>query len=138
MPWSARLTPCCSLAHYFGARQSLDARNIPALGRIGEPDDIIGTVLVEEGKVRQSLHLWTFAQFDGFEPRSFPPHINECPHIGMFPLLHRLINRPDAHSNVHFTRVCTTDGVTQLPEGLSGTLLEELNLVHRTEKQQTR
>ena len=30
---------------------SLDNRNIPALGRIGDPDDIIASVRVEEGKV---------------------------------------------------------------------------------------
>lgn len=29
----------------------IDARNIPALGRIGDPDDILGSVLVENGKV---------------------------------------------------------------------------------------
>ncbi|KAG5651630.1 hypothetical protein H0H81_008007 [Sphagnurus paluster] len=28
-----------------------DDRNIPPLGRIGDPDDIIGTVLVEDGKI---------------------------------------------------------------------------------------
>ena len=30
---------------------SLDNRNVPALGRIGDPDDIIASVRVEEGKV---------------------------------------------------------------------------------------
>lgn len=29
-----------------------DQRNIPALGRIGDPDDIIASVRVEEGRVR--------------------------------------------------------------------------------------
>ena len=29
----------------------LDQRNIPALGRIGDPDDIIGSVFVEKSKV---------------------------------------------------------------------------------------
>lgn len=29
-----------------------DDRNIPPLGRIGDPDDILATVLVEDGKVR--------------------------------------------------------------------------------------
>ncbi|KAI0317985.1 hypothetical protein OF83DRAFT_1118563 [Amylostereum chailletii] len=28
-----------------------DARNVPALGRIGDPDDIIGSVRVEDGKI---------------------------------------------------------------------------------------
>jgi hypothetical protein len=29
----------------------LDERNIPALGRIGDPDDILASVMVEDGKV---------------------------------------------------------------------------------------
>ena len=28
----------------------LDQRNVPALGRIGDPDDILGSVRVEDGK----------------------------------------------------------------------------------------
>ena len=28
-----------------------DTRNVPALGRIGDPDDIVGAVLVQDGKV---------------------------------------------------------------------------------------
>jgi len=28
-----------------------DARNVPALGRIGDPDDILATVRVEDGKI---------------------------------------------------------------------------------------
>jgi len=31
-----------------------DQRNVPALGRIGDPDDIIGSVLVEDSKVSSS------------------------------------------------------------------------------------
>lgn len=34
-----------------------DQRNIPALGRIGDPDDIIASVRVEEGKVRFSTYV---------------------------------------------------------------------------------
>jgi len=34
-----------------------DQRNIPALGRIGDPDDIIASVRVEEGKVRFSTSV---------------------------------------------------------------------------------
>lgn len=29
----------------------IDSRNIPALGRVGDPDDIIGSVLVEDSQV---------------------------------------------------------------------------------------
>jgi hypothetical protein len=32
---------------------ALDMRNVPALGRIGDPDDIIASVRVEGGKVRK-------------------------------------------------------------------------------------
>ena len=49
--------------HIHGTRQShavdcidldtcVDYRNIPALGRIGDPDDIIASVLVQDSKVR--------------------------------------------------------------------------------------
>ena len=34
-----------------------DDRNIPALGRIADPDDILASVRVEEGKVRLRLQL---------------------------------------------------------------------------------
>ena len=34
-----------------------DQRNIPALGRIGDPDDIIASVRVEEGRVRFPTHV---------------------------------------------------------------------------------
>lgn len=30
----------------------IDYRNVPALGRIGDPDDIIASVLVQDSKVR--------------------------------------------------------------------------------------
>ncbi|KAJ7130232.1 hypothetical protein C8R44DRAFT_905566 [Mycena epipterygia] len=33
-----------------------DDRNIPALGRIGDPDDIIGTVLVQAGKIKPETY----------------------------------------------------------------------------------
>jgi hypothetical protein len=35
----------------------IDQRNIPALGRIGDPDDIIASVRVEEGRVRFSTYV---------------------------------------------------------------------------------
>ncbi|KAJ8521505.1 hypothetical protein ONZ45_g1822 [Pleurotus djamor] len=34
-----------------------DDRNIPPLGRIGDPDDILASVLIENGKVRASTTL---------------------------------------------------------------------------------
>lgn len=37
---------------WFDTEDSLpDERNVPALGRIGDPDDILGSVRVEDGKV---------------------------------------------------------------------------------------
>ncbi|KAJ7769621.1 hypothetical protein DFH07DRAFT_768892 [Mycena maculata] len=33
-----------------------DERNIPALGRIGDPDDIIASVLVEDGQIRPETY----------------------------------------------------------------------------------
>ncbi|KAJ4486894.1 hypothetical protein C8R41DRAFT_768434 [Lentinula lateritia] len=56
-------------------------RNIPALGRIGDPDDIIASVLVEDGKIQADTY------------QAMPAY-----------------------------RLCTTDGVTQLTEGLSAHL----------------
>lgn len=54
-----------------------DARNVPALGRIGDPDDIIGTVLVEEGKVRHGVvhglsYLSSCAPFSIDHPVNLP------------------------------------------------------------------
>ncbi|KAJ7164923.1 hypothetical protein C8R46DRAFT_900803 [Mycena filopes] len=56
----------------------LDERNIPALGRIGDPDDIIATVLVEDGEIR-----------------------------------------PETYQAMPSYRICTSDGPTQLTEGLA-------------------
>lgn len=36
---------------YFRAYTLPDERNIPPLGRIGDPDDIIASVRVQDGKV---------------------------------------------------------------------------------------
>jgi hypothetical protein len=55
-----------------------DDRNVPALGRIGDPDDIIASVLVEDGKINA----------DTYQP--MPAY-----------------------------RLCTSDGLIQLTEGLS-------------------
>ncbi|KAJ3746560.1 hypothetical protein DFH05DRAFT_1393982 [Lentinula detonsa] len=58
-----------------------DDRNIPALGRIGDPDDILASVLVEDGKILANTY------------QPMPAY-----------------------------RICTSDGITQLTEGLSGHL----------------
>ncbi|GAV99529.1 hypothetical protein LENED_000990 [Lentinula edodes] len=55
-----------------------DDRNIPALGRIGDPDDIIASVLVEDGKVG----IFTDILYSNSTPhRLKPTHIRLCPHI---------------------------------------------------------
>ncbi|KAJ4489992.1 hypothetical protein J3R30DRAFT_3277224 [Lentinula aciculospora] len=65
-------------------------RNIPPLGRIGDPDDILASVFVEDGKI----------QADTYQP--MPAY-----------------------------RLCTSDGITRLTEGLSGNL--QKILLHRLE-----
>ncbi|KAJ7625050.1 hypothetical protein DFH06DRAFT_1444804 [Mycena polygramma] len=40
-------------AHFWGV---LDERNVPALGRIGDPDDIIATVLVQDGEIQPETY----------------------------------------------------------------------------------
>jgi len=54
-----------------------DDRNIPALGRIGDVDDIIASVLVEDGKIK-----------------------------------------PETYQPMPSYRLCTSDGITQLTDGL--------------------
>ncbi|KIK82187.1 hypothetical protein PAXRUDRAFT_832360 [Paxillus rubicundulus Ve08.2h10] len=41
----------CSTAALFPSPATTDNRNIPALGRIGDPHDIIASVLVEDSKI---------------------------------------------------------------------------------------
>ena len=54
----------------------LDQRNIPALGRIGDPDDIIASVLVENSMVYLFL-CYGFYVTQPF-PRLNPKRINPC------------------------------------------------------------
>jgi hypothetical protein len=46
-----------------------DTRNIPALGRIGDPDDILATVLVQDSKIipetYQPMPAYRFCTADG-------------------------------------------------------------------------
>jgi len=47
-----------ALQTYCSSWQDLipkDARNVPSLGRIGDPDDILASVLVQDGKVTSYL-----------------------------------------------------------------------------------
>lgn len=64
--------------HLLRNLSCLDDRNIPALGRIGDPDDIIASVLVEDGKVGISIDILHLIS----PPHRFKPtHIRLCPHI---------------------------------------------------------
>ncbi|KAI0672292.1 hypothetical protein C8Q78DRAFT_740552 [Trametes maxima] len=71
-----------------------DDRNVPALGRIGDPDDIIASVRVEEGKILAETY------------QPMPAY-----------------------------RLCTSDGVLQLTEGLAQRLVEMLRAKVREERQ---
>ncbi|KAI0826213.1 hypothetical protein BC629DRAFT_1578645 [Irpex lacteus] len=70
-----------------------DERNIPALGRIGDPDDIIASVRVEEGKILAETY------------QPMPAY-----------------------------RLCTSDGVLKLTEGLSERLLQVLEEQDRQQR----
>ncbi|KAI0752739.1 hypothetical protein C8Q80DRAFT_472435 [Daedaleopsis nitida] len=70
-----------------------DNRNVPALGRIGDPDDIIASVRVENGEILA----------DTYQP--MPSY-----------------------------RLCTSDGVLQLTEGLAARLIEVLETRVREEQ----
>lgn len=48
---------------YSSDTSFLDQRNIPALNRIGNPDDIIGTVLVENSEVCASFFFDSVSTF---------------------------------------------------------------------------
>ena len=75
------LTAMSLLQPNFSCR-FLDNRNIPALGRIGDPDDIIASVRVEDGEVRTEREtldvsiVWLLIA----RARFWLTHINQCPH----------------------------------------------------------
>lgn len=51
-----------------------DERNLPPMGRIGDPDDIIACVLVEDGKVRAQHHRRCCAHGLADKTRDIPGH----------------------------------------------------------------
>ncbi|KAF8330754.1 uncharacterized protein EI90DRAFT_3059184 [Cantharellus anzutake] len=71
----------------------IDSRNVPALNRTGDADDIIGTVRVEDGKVI-----------------------------------------PSTYERMPSYRICTSDGLTTLSDGLASTLVGKLLETHRHER----
>ena len=87
----------------------VDQRNIPALGRIGDPDDIIATVLVENSTVRLQLAL-----------------------LFAFYSLHTKI-LPETYQPMPSYRICTSDGILQLTPGLADHLCRALVRIAKME-----
>ena len=71
---------------------------MPALGRIGDPDDILASVLVADGKVR-----WTAVKL-----------------ILIIIRLHQIL--PETYQPMPAYRLCTQDGVLKLTPGLAAKL----------------
>ena len=86
----------------------VDQRNIPALGRIGDPDDIIATVLVENSKVRLLALLFASSS------------------------LHTKI-LPETYQPMPSYRICTSDGILQLTPGLADHLRRALVRIAKME-----
>lgn len=84
-----------------------DERNIPPLNRVGDPDDIIASVLVADSKVGTS-----FSQS--------PSHLTESTSSNYSQI------QPNTYSAMPSYRICTADGVTHLTEGLAAKLKEVL------------
>jgi hypothetical protein len=81
--------------------RGIDERNIPPLNRIGDPDDILASVRVENGKVKYlpepSLSVISLTNGD-------------------------LQILAETYQAMPSYRVCTAHGVTQLTEGLASKL----------------
>jgi hypothetical protein len=81
-----------------------DERKLPPAGRIGETEDLIGSVYVQDGKVRLD-----------------PPGSNT-----------QIV--PDTYSPLPTYRLITLDGALQLPRGLDEHLLAELRKLDASER----
>lgn len=93
----------------------VDSRNIPALGRIGDPDDIIASVLVQDSKVR------SYVPSRGVDLLSIPLVFDQI--------------LPDTYQAMPSYRFCTADGPTQLTEGLAKKLRSILEDIVSRESQ---
>jgi len=89
---------------------------VPPLNRIGDPDDILASVLVQGGKVGFVLH----------SRRSSLPDFGTCA------VRHAQI-LPETYQAMPSYRVCTAHGVTQLTEGLASNLRTLLDARAREE-----
>jgi hypothetical protein len=88
-----------------------DDRNIPALGRIGDPDDILASVLVEDGKVLQC---------------DFSAEYRSTMYFGQI--------LPETYQAMPSYRLCTADGLPQLTQGLAQKLKAVLEERAREER----
>ena len=68
--------PICKVLYASLYLRVLDQRNVPALGRIGDPDDIIASVLVTDSMV--NLFLCYGITLLNLFSRLNPKHINPC------------------------------------------------------------
>lgn len=93
----------------------VDSRNIPALGRIGDPDDIIASVLVQDSKVR-----------------SYVTTVYKST-LNVLYVLDKIL--PDTYQAMPSYRFCTADGPTQLTEGLERKLKNVLESIASRESQ---
>ncbi|KAJ7253066.1 hypothetical protein B0H12DRAFT_1117304 [Mycena haematopus] len=87
-----------------------DERNVPALGRIGDPDDIIASVLVEDGEVGAQCTI----------PDSASDYSCQI--------------RAETYQAMPSYRICTSDGPTQLTPGLAQKLRVVLEERARSER----
>lgn len=88
------LTPCTSSC-------DTDDRNIPPLNRVGDPDDILASVRVQDGKAGLFFN---------------PVSLSSDPDDAALQILAATYQAMPSY------RVCTAHGVTQLTEGLASKL----------------
>lgn len=86
---------------------------MPALGRIGDPDDIIASVRVENGEVHRSYTLCSSEKLS---------------HYDLIQIL------ADTYQPMPSYRLCTADGVLQLTDGLAARLVELLETRSKEER----
>jgi hypothetical protein len=105
------LTPLLARPHP-NEKNYTDERNIPPLNRIGDPDDILASVRVENGKV--GLYL-------------SPPTVSLAYRLSLLQIL------AETYQAMPSYRLCTAHGVTQLTEGLASKLQGLLKVRAREE-----
>ena len=105
---------CSYRTHVYGAKPLEDNRNVPALGRIGDPDDILASVLVRDSKARLNfVHMF---------------------HVNSLAQTKKIL--PETYQPMPSYRFCTADGVIQLTPGLAQKL--QTTLVQLAESEMAR